>query len=257
MNLVINAAEAIGDRPGTIRVQTGELNATAEYLAGIHPGGSGEPGPFVYLDVIDDGAGMDSTTLARIFEPFFSTKFTGRGLGLAAVLGIVRAHGGALSVNSAPGRGTTFRMLLPVSHTPAAAADTDTPSVESEARPGVALVVDDEPSVRAVAQAMLQRLGMETIAADSGEAALRNFDQEGERLALVLMDITMPGMPGSRVAEALRERGATVPIVMMSGYTEQDARARCGSQAPSGFLQKPFSFADMQTVVNTALAATP
>lgn len=252
MNLAINGAEAIGDSAGKVQVKAGRFTATQDHLAGMFPGGDAQPGDFVYLDVIDNGAGMDQTTLSRIFEPFFSTKFTGRGLGLAAVLGIVRTHGGALSVQSAPGHGTTFRMLLPVTRVP---ASMETPPASPEASstvPGAVLVVDDEPAVRAVAQGMLRRLGIESICAASGEEALGALQRERERISLLLMDMTMPGIPGDAVARRIRDGGEAVPIVLMSGYTEADAAPHL-APAVDGFLQKPFTLAELRGAIGEAL----
>ena len=116
LNLVINAAEAIGENDGTIRIDTGRIDADADYLKKTHLAPDLEPGVYVYIDVTDNGCGMDAETLARIFDPFFTTKFTGRGLGLAAVLGIIRSHKGAINVESAPGKGAAFRVLLPASN---------------------------------------------------------------------------------------------------------------------------------------------
>lgn len=251
MNLVINAAEAIGDHAGKVEMKAGRFTATKEHLAGMYPGGDAEPGEFVYLDVIDNGSGMDQNTLNRIFEPFFSTKFTGRGLGLAAVLGIVRTHRGALSVRSAPGTGTTFRMILPVSAESKPAPEGAQCEQPEATVPGPVLVVDDEPSVRAVAQGMLKRLGIESIGAESGEEALCAFERDRDRLSLVLMDMTMPGIRGDAVARQIRELGGTVPVVLMSGYTESEAPG--GSGAADGFLQKPFTFAELQSALSAAL----
>ncbi len=255
MNLVINAAEAIADRPGTIRVEAGEITATSEYLAGIAPGGgAAQPGNFVYFDVIDDGAGMDPATLSRVFEPFFSTKFTGRGLGLAAVLGIVQAHRGAMSVRSAPGRGTTFRILLPASPSRVETVPPSPPESKPPTATGRILVVDDEASVRSVGQAMLKRLGFEATAVSSGEEALETFASHQRDLSLILMDMTMPGMAGDEVARAIREMGSDIPIILMSGYSQQDAAARTGHLAIAGFLQKPFTLTDLKAAIYDALS---
>lgn len=256
MNLVINAAEAMGDHPGTVQMRAGRFTATREHLAGMYPGGDAEPGEFVYLDVIDNGAGMDHNTLTRIFEPFFSTKFTGRGLGLAAVLGIVRTHKGALSVRSAPGSGTTFRMILPVSVVAAPEDEARSAARTEAAVAGAVLVVDDEPAVRAVAQGMLKRLGIESLAASSGEEALCAFEREHDRLSLVLMDMTMPGLRGDAVAAQMRATGTDVPIVLMSDYTESEALASVDGGTADGFLQKPFTFAELQGALQSALETT-
>src|SRR5262249_35126857 len=122
LNLLTNAAEAIGDTGGTIAVRTGIAELDAAALAGTEHGPETQPGTYVWIEVADTGRGMDAATRERIFDPFFSTKFTGRGLGLATVLGLVRAHRGALTVESRPGRGTVFRVFLPCTPVPAAAS---------------------------------------------------------------------------------------------------------------------------------------
>ena len=255
MNLVINAGEAIGDRPGAIAVRTGVMEVSREYLAeGVHspdlPGGS-----YVFLEVSDSGSGMDEVTLARIFEPFFTTKFAGRGLGLAAVLGIVRGHRGALRVTSAPAAGTTFQLLLPVSTNEAAAA----PATESGSnlwRPaGSVLVVDDEAAVRSVATQMIERLGIPVIAAGDGEQALALFRAAAEPVALVLLDMMMPGVAGPETLAALRAIDPAVRVVAMSGYSHEEAASHFEGAALSGFVQKPFTVRDLTAALRRAFEA--
>src|SRR2546429_2946731 len=171
MNLLINAAEAIDGAEGTTTVRTEVVALGPDALHDtLHPP-EAAPGPHVCVEVRDTGCGMDAATAAKIFDPFFSTKFTGRGLGLATVLGVVRRHRGALAVTSAPGQGTTFRVYLPAA---GAAARVEPPAAAAPPAPGegreerTVLLVDDEEDVRAVTAHMLERLGCSVLQAGGG-----------------------------------------------------------------------------------------
>ncbi|MDZ7728624.1 MAG: ATP-binding protein [Dehalococcoidia bacterium] len=253
MNLVINAADAIGDADGAISVRTGRMYADADYLASTYLPEDHCPGEYVYLEVSDSGEGMPPDTLARIFDPFFTTKFTGKGLGLAAVLGIVRGHQGAIKVDSAPGEGTTFRLLLP-------AASTRAPAAVEEARPvawrgsGTVLLADDEEPVRKVAARALRSFGFEVIEADNGMDALEVFDGCAEPVVAALVDVTMPRMNGEQLFDALRERNAQLPVVFMSGYSE-DGHARGAHEDCVTFVQKPFDLATLRGALQRVLDA--
>ncbi|HEU4643684.1 MAG TPA: two-component regulator propeller domain-containing protein, partial [Gemmatimonadaceae bacterium] len=216
MNLVTNAGEAIGDRGGRVAVRIGIESGAQRALALLHAAPDMPPhGPYALLEVDDDGCGMDAALLGRIFDPFYSTKFTGRGLGLAALLGIVRAHHGGLTVASAPGRGARFRIYLPL----AASVEPREQGGQREATPdaaetipapiehGCVLVVDDEEVVRLAAKRILRKLGYDVIVVADGAAALEVIDRRDE-VDLVLMDVTMPVMDGPAAARALRARRA-------------------------------------------------
>ncbi len=239
MNLVMNASEAIGDDPGVIQVRTGAMFAEHDYLATSHLSPDLPAGTYVFLEVADTGHGMTLETQARIFDPFFSTKFTGRGLGLAAVLGIVRSHRGALWVSSKPGHGTTFRLLLPGTNAvPSTVAPRlATPTWNSA---GLVLVIDDEPSVRAVTKRMLEACGLSVRTARDGEEGLALFREYQEDVSLVLLDLTMPGINGEEVFAHIRAMDADVPVVLMTGFSEQEASTRFGGDGLAGWLQKPF-----------------
>ncbi len=254
MNLVINAAEAIGSAPGSIVVETGFTEVGEDELERFR-GDPGGPGPYVFLRVSDTGAGMDAETVARVFDPFFTTKFTGRGLGLAAVLGIVRGHRGGINVESAPGEGTTFTLLLPPAHEPASRSAVEPESSPVEGYRVSALVVDDEAPVRKVAAKMLERLGMQVVTACDGQEALDYFREHGPAVGLVITDLTMPRLGGEALVEAIREAGSDVPAILMSGYNESEASGRSGRDARTRFLQKPFSLQDVEAAVSAVLAA--
>jgi len=197
---------------------------------------------------------MAPDTLSRIFEPFFTTKFTGRGLGLAAVLGIVRGHRGALGVESAVGEGTTFQIYLPTARATTLAASAPATHDATTSPPGgLVLVVDDEGSVRAVIRRFLERWGYDVIEASDGKEALTLINQHADRLRLVLLDLTMPTKDGIETFRELRQVHKALPVVLMSGFTEQAATEELGAHGLSGFVQKPFKGDQLRRVVEQAL----
>jgi signal transduction histidine kinase/CheY-like chemotaxis protein len=238
MNLVINASEAIGERSGRILVSTGLMTVDRAYLTETYLSPDLPEGDYVFLEVSDNGTGMSAETLSRIFDPFFTTKFTGRGLGLAAVLGIVRGHHGALKVYSEPGRGTTFKLLLPGVDGPAETADAENPAARAVGK-GTVLVVDDEETVRAVASRMLQAQGFQVVTAPEGSKALALFREQ--EFQMVLLDLTMPHMSGEETFREIRQLQPNARILLMSGYSEQEATNRFTGKGLSGFVQKPFT----------------
>ncbi len=256
MNLVTNASEAIGERAGRVAVRIGVEERPQSALRLLH-GADDMPqrGPYVTLEVADDGHGMDAALLGRIFDPFFSTKFTGRGLGLAALLGIVQAHRGGVAVDTAPERGTRFLVYLPMAE---ALAGAEPPAREPSEEPPPAtaariLVVDDAESVRLSVARILQRFGYDVATAGDGSEALAMASTESP-IELILMDVTMPTMDGPTAARQLRERGVGVPIVLMSGYAEEDLVSRGVMTHVDGFLKKPFEVMELLGVVRERLA---
>jgi CheY-like chemotaxis protein len=252
MNLITNAADAIGAEQGRIDVTTGRVSVTREYLRDACVGSDLPAGDFVFAEVRDSGCGMDDATMRRIFEPFFTTKFSGRGLGLAAALGIVRSHRGAIRIASAPGQGTTFRVLLPttavrVATGQAAAAEHPTPA---NAR---VLVVDDEASVRIIAQESLKRAGFGVATAHDGASAVELV--RTRRFDAVLLDLTMPGMSGVDVFLAMKGLCPDLPIVLTSGYSRQQATARFGGRDVDAFIQKPFLPSALVQTLQAAVCA--
>ena len=242
LNLVLNAAEAIGDRPGRVQIrlrvrEIDEAELRSRYLGFPIP-------PRAYTEVVvqDDGEGMDQATLAQIFDPFFTTKFLGRGLGLAAALGIVRSHGGAIVVDSAPGRGSTFTVILPAEEEDVKAPQTIAEAVEDAARgQGLVLVVDDEPAVRSLVSRTVENLGYTTLLAEHGGQALEIAERSPDEISLVLLDLAMPILDGADTAARLQDRWPHLPIVVMSGLADQDALERLGRVKISGFVPKPFA----------------
>ena len=253
MNLIMNASDALGQGSGAITVVTRSVRAERKLLRTLLLGADLPEGTYVRMEVRDTGAGMDAATQARVFEPFFSTKFTGRGLGLAAALGIVRAHRGAIGVDSVLGAGTTFTLLLPASDKTKegehVATRRNTPPAPVAQAGGTVLVVDDDETVREVAHQILERSGLRVLRAVDGRAALAQFDVEGSEVDLVLLDVTMPVMGGAETLAALRGRGWTGPVVLMSGYSLQEANEQFGHLGAAGFVQKPFRRADLVAAV--------
>jgi signal transduction histidine kinase len=249
MNLVLNAAEAIGDNSGTVRVRAWVRQLTAEEIAQQHSRFSLNPGPHVEVEVTDTGAGIDPANLSRIFDPFFTTKFMGRGLGLAATLGIVRGHKGSITVRSEPGRGSTFLILLPAV-AEASAPPATVANAPGEGRGELILIADDEEIVRRAARATLQEAGYRVLEAEDGLAALDLFRRQGDEIALVLLDMTMPILSGDEAVRHMMRIRPDAVVVASSGYGELEARRRFEGTDVSGFLQKPYSSEQLIALVS-------
>lgn len=246
MNLVLNGADAIGDGPGVVTVRTGTMQATKEFLREAYLAPELAEGEYVFLQVSDTGCGMDEATKARIFDPFFSTKFMGRGLGLAAVLGIVRGHHGAIHVRSAPKEGTVFTVILP----PGERVPAPEPALpqEEEARPCI-LVVDDDPTVRRVTERALEALGYRAVGAEQGEKALELLAGEASGAVLALVDYDMPGISGSALVAALRATAPALKVAVMSGFTGEETERELREAGTHGFLPKPFELGELRRLV--------
>ncbi|HEU4566375.1 MAG TPA: response regulator, partial [Gemmatimonadaceae bacterium] len=256
MNLITNAAEAIGDGAGHVVVRVGTETAPQRELRLLHAAPDmPASGPYVVLEVTDDGCGMDPSLLGRIFDPFYTTKFTGRGLGLAAMLGIVRAHRGGVQVLTTPGRGTRFLVYLPLAGSDAreprpAAAAPEAPAAAVRSR---VLVVDDEEAVRLSLARILRKRGYEVVLADDGPAALDAARGEGA-FDIILMDVTMPIMDGPAAARALRASGVDAPIILMSGYAEEELSRRGIMTHADAFLGKPFDIGALTALLREVAA---
>ncbi|HVS86227.1 MAG TPA: response regulator [Gaiellaceae bacterium] len=253
VNLVTNASEAFEGAPGTVSVRTGTRRLGALAVRSL-VGAELEPGRYAFLEVADQGVGMDAETRDKIFEPYFSTKFTGRGLGLAAALGIVRGHGGALAVETKPGIGTVVTMYLPLSPMRATGPTANGDHGATKVETGPVLVVDDEPMVRDTTGRTLESWGFSVLTAASGEEALEVVAAR-EDVGAILIDVTMRGISGVEVVEELRARGSTVPVLLMSGYAELDV-SQLAEQSVD-FLQKPFRSGELVARLRGLLAARP
>jgi PAS domain S-box-containing protein len=258
MNLIVNASEALEEREGTIEISTGVVDCSREELDGMYLGETLDDGNYVYLCVKDNGCGMDESTLNRIFDPFFSTKFTGRGLGLAAALGIVRGHQGAIRIDSRPGQGTRVEMFFPVSsHEEVPSEFTVDQIPQMTPHDKTVLVVDDEGSVRWVAEKMLRRAGLKVLLARDGREAVQVFKHYQDEIDCVVLDLTMPVQSGDEVFRQLKLIRSDVPVLLSSGYTEKDIRERYSDLEAADFLQKPYSHAELIGKVLRVLEIAP
>ena len=253
MNLITNAAEAVGDRSGVVSIRTGAMQCDREYLDTVVKAQEMVEGNYVFVEVADTGCGMDEVTLSKIFDPFFTTKFTGRGLGLAAVQGIVRGHSGAIRVYSEPQRGTTFKVLLPACSEPAQGAQAKS-ALPSWTGTGTILLVDDEETVRTIGTLMLQRLGFDVVTASDGPTALDVFRKDPDDFACVILDLTMPHMHGDEVFRELRRIDDGVRVLLSSGYNHADIVQRFSGKGLAGFIQKPYGRDELAKALELALA---
>ena len=252
MNLLTNASDALGDHPGRITVRVrrvSEVDARWDDAQGATVG----PGRWVLVEVEDTGAGMDDATRGRAFEPFFSTKEKGHGLGLAACLGIVRAHGGALLVESALGRGSRFSVLRPASD---AATTPGAQRAHDAVRPCRVLVVDDEAIVRGQMRRSLELRGYTVVEAADGRTALDALAAPGavDVVDVVILDMTMPDLDGAEVLLRLRAAGSRVPVVVSSGYLDVAVERRLPRGQFQGFLAKPYSATELVNAIERARA---
>lgn len=256
MNLVLNASEALGETSGMITVSTGVLDCDDDYLRETWLNEGLDTGIYVYLDVTDTGCGMPPETIDRIFDPFFSTKFAGRGLGMAAVLGIVRGHKGAIRVYSEINKGSTFKVLLPASGTPEERVDKDSagPAWWGD---GQVLLVDDEATILEVGETMLRELGYDVLTAADGREAVELFREHRQGIRLVLMDLTMPHMGGEEALREMRLLDPEVRVIISSGYTEDEIAHRFLGKGLTGNLQKPFRLSALRDALRKAGPRTP
>ena len=239
MNLVINASEAIEEQGGSISIGTGYRYFDQSYLKEAWFDCELVEGEFVFLQVADTGCGMDESTLSRIFDPFFTTKFTGRGLGMSAVLGIIRGHKGAIKVQSKPGEGTTFTVLLPASDLPVPVKEADQ-KVDDWQGSGAILLVDDEETICDIGAMMLGQLGYEVVTALSGSGALQAYRSRPD-IKFVILDLTMPQMDGEQTFVALKALDPEVKVIMSSGYSAQEVTGKFTGTGLLDFIQKPYS----------------
>jgi CheY-like chemotaxis protein len=261
MNLLTTAAEAMADDGGAITLSAGAMDCDEAMLAGSCVACRADPGRYAWIEVADTGCGMDAETRQRIFDPFFTTKEKGHGLGMSAMLGIVRRHRGAIFVDSEPGHGTTIRVLFPAPTTPPQASPNPASAVPPPNAPEVAsaeaaqdgqghlsgtvLMIDDEAMFRDFCGELIGSFGCRVLAADSGAQGVAMYRKHAAEVDCVLLDMIMPGMDGVAVFDALAEFEPPPPVVICSGLSQQDVTRRMGSRTPAGFVQKPF---DLPTV---------
>jgi len=254
LHLLINAVEALGVAGGTITLTTGVMHADRALLDGAALGAGLPEGPCAFVEVADTGCGIDRAARTKIFEPFFSTKFIGRGLGLSFVFGIMRGHRGAIDVASTVGQGSSFRLLFPLPPGAETVA-TATPMVASVPAPtkGTILVVDDEPAVRDLVRHVLVQQGYGYFVAADGAEAIHIFQQHHRDIDLVLLDLTMPRLGGEAAFHQLRAIDPGVRVLLCTGYDAQQAANRLLVQGIYGVLQKPYTPSQLLDLVKSVL----
>lgn len=253
MNLVTNGAESLRGEAGTITIRTSTVTADRALLAATFVDDALAPGRYVCLEVCDTGTGMDASTRTRIFDPFFTTKASGRGLGLAAVVGIVRSHEGAITVESELGHGTTFRVFLPCSDR-IPTENVISQKIEGWRSTGTVLIADDEPRVRQVLTMMLGDIGFNVLEAATAPACLDLYRANAKAIDAVMVDLEMPGGGGREVVRVLRAEGHLVPIVVSSGYSEDAVGQELRSDPRLTFLEKPFEYATFIRTLKGAMS---
>jgi len=251
MNLVTNASEAIGDQPGFIRLHTERRRMDPETRHRLKVGQGLPDVDYLCLEVEDSGTGMTPEVVDRIFDPFYTTKATGRGLGLSALLGILNGHKAALSIDTRPGEGTTFCAWFPPLAASAGGHPAPAPRETPTTYRGRALIVDDEESIRASAGALLQHLGFVVDLAVDGQAALDRLQELDGACDLVLLDLTMPRMDGRETLTHLRARWPQLPVILSSGYSEQAGTVDLAG--PGAFLPKPYRVSELKAALAKAL----
>ncbi len=254
LNLVVNAGEAMHDMRGRILIRLEEVTLSARDLDETDSMTELKPGAYVRLDVVDSGSGFDADTKKRAFDPFFSTKDAGRGLGLASVLGIVRRHGGGIDVLSSEGA-TTLRVWLPRSDAGLVRTESrDAPAQSKTPHENTTvLVIDDEEMVREFMESALTAEGYRVVSASSGEEGIEVFDCQDRGMSLVLLDFNMPGMTGLQTFRKLTERDSTLPVVLMSGFTPDRVKHEQEFEGLAGFLQKPFRLDELLRTVQETM----
>ena len=252
MNLVINASEAIGEKSGVIAISSGCIDCDRNYLKNVWLSSDIQEGLYIYLEIADTGCGMDKETQAKLFDPFFTTKFTGRGLGMAAAQGIVRGHKGAINVYSEPGKGSSFKILLPAGAKPAELFNTEAESAEFKGQ-GTVLLVDDEETILAIGSEMLREFGFIVITANDGREAIDAFKAHPE-LFCVILDLTMPHLDGEQTFRELRMLDPNVKVIMSSGYSENEVTQKFAGKGLAGFVQKPYKLSVLKEVIRGIVA---
>lgn len=252
MNLVTNAAEAIGDGEGVIRIATGRVDLSERDTERFALGPKVRPGPHVFVDVSDSGCGIPPDVMERVFDPFFSTKLSGRGLGLSALLGIVRGHNGGIEIESQVGRGTTVRLLFPAVFE--IGVPEFLPTIKGSARvEGTVLLVDDEPEILRTTGEALEQLGLKVLTAADGVAALAVFAQHQQAIDLVLIDMTMPKMDGRDVFRVLKGMRSDVRVILTGCPSDTVRNAEGFGHGWAGVLEKPYRLPVLQETVRSVL----
>jgi CheY-like chemotaxis protein/predicted acetyltransferase len=253
MNLIINAAEAIGENSGTINVVLTKVAITPEQAFKDFFGTIMHTGIYNCLEVSDTGSGMDEETQKRIFEPFYTTKFAGRGLGMSAIHGIISSHEGMLQLSSTPNVGTTFKVYFPVPDSVDIVEIETDEDVLARTVGGVVLLVDDEEMLRNMGKDLLEALGFAAITAQHGREALDIFREFAGGIDLILLDLIMPVMGGIDAYHELRAIAPTLPIIICSGYGVESVAEIIENDHYAGFVHKPYKPLELRNVIGTMM----
>ena len=252
MNLITNAADAIGGESGHIAVTTYQADLDREVLTAGFPGQTLEAGSYLVLSVSDTGCGIASDVLSRIFDPFFTTKATGRGLGLSAMLGILKGHKAGLRIQTEVGRGSTFEVFFPTADAGEAQEELHS-SRRGKRLAGTVLLVDDEEDILESTGPALESFGFRVVRAVDGVQAMDRFLELGPELALVFMDLSMPRMDGISAFLAMRQARPEVPVILTSGYDRKETTEDLFDQGLAGFVQKPYRIQDLARELDRVL----
>lgn len=252
LNLVTNASDAMEEQEGRLSIRTRWQRLEASDISRDFPSQNLQPGTFVVLEVSDTGCGISPEVMERIFDPFFTTKSTGRGLGLSAMLGILRSHNAGLRIETQVGQGTTFFIYFPTSLNPEVL--TFTPHKQPEAQfEGRLLLVDDEESILGPVSRLLENLGFTVDTARDGQQAIEQLRQPPSPYRLVLMDLSMPRMGGRETFEAIQHQHPSLPVILSSGYDEQQLVNELMKRGLAGFLPKPYQIQDLRQVITKVI----
>jgi len=239
MNLISNASESLDNSQGQLTIRTGQATLTSHSNDVVYSNNM-PLGECVFFEVLDNGCGMKRETLDRIFDPFYTTKHMGRGLGLSAVSGIVRGHSGGIEVESRPGEGTRFRVMFPV----AAKKRDEVPRKEKPRRSfalsGTALLIDDDAAVLELSCEVLRNAGMQVLTACDGPEGVNQVRTASSKIDVVLLDRTMPGLSGAETLEAIVALRSDIDVILVSGYSEERLQEELGTYDLAGYLEKPF-----------------
>lgn len=253
-NVFENAFEATSDSGGTLTIKCDNVPAKPSWVCRLHhehPGGD-----YIHIAISDTGHGISQSIEDTIFDPFVTTKFMGRGLGLSAVLGIVQNHGGCVTFLSKTGKGTTFHILLPRSEEAIPASSIMTRTQEPSAQRYI-LIVDDEPNILQFLEKGLGRLGYAVVTADTGEKALQSFRTMAGLIDVAILDLQLPGMSGKSVLKDLKAMKPDLKIIISTGYDRETAIKEISPYLPEGFIQKPYMLSVLKEMLREILTPTP
>lgn len=254
MNLVINASEAIGDKSGEIHIKSETKECNNDFVKKLSPDNHLTTGKYIMLEVRDTGCGMTSKQAGKIFDPFYTSKFQGRGLGLSAVHGIIQSHKGMISVSSIEGSGSTFRVYLPILGVSLNKKVNSFLDIDNDwTGEGTILLVDDEDDILSLGKEMLEKKGFNVLTAGNGNEAVKLFSKYHNNISCVILDLTMPIMDGAEAFTKMEMIQNDLKVIISSGYTEIDVKKTLKGRNISGVLHKPFEYRDLLKKVREVL----